>query len=166
MTKNKIHELDLSVIKQNYFKKKLQLFTDYLFRQEINIKGLLLFGSVAKGKGTITDDYVSDIDLIIISEDLPDNLWERRKKTLKLTKPVIGGIQALWWTPKEIKNHVKHKFYLILDALDDGKILYDPEGLLHRLKKQLFKDLTEKGVIKTDLYWQWPIKYFGEKIEF
>lgn len=139
---------------------------DHLFKQEIRIKGILLFGSVARGQGKINDEYISDIDLIIISDELPEDLWKRRKKTLKLTRKVTGGIQVLWWTSEEIKNHVKNKFYLILDALDEGIILYDPEDLLHQLRKRLFKDLAKKGVIKTDLYWQWPIKYFGERIEF
>lgn len=58
------------------------------------------------------------------------------------------------------------KFYLLLDAFDEGKIIYDPKGILKKLKEKLFKELKAKGVIKTDLYWQWPIKRFGDKIEF
>ena len=65
-----------------------------------------------------------------------------------------------------MEGHVRSKYYLILDAFDEGKILYDPENFLFKLRKKLFKDLEEKGVIKTELYWQWPIKKFGDKIEF
>ncbi|TXT66453.1 MAG: Nucleotidyltransferase domain protein [Promethearchaeota archaeon] len=53
-----------------------------------------------------------------------------------------------------------------MDAFDEGKILYDPECILKDLRDKLFKELEAKGVIKTDLYWQWPIKHFGDKIEF
>ena len=116
--------------------------------------------------GRITDNYISDLDLIIISKDLPRDLWERRRFTSDLTQSVSAGIQALWWTAEEMKSHVKEKFYLVLDALDEGKIIHDPAGFIRSLKKKLFEELVEKGVIKTDLYWQWPIKYFGEKINF
>ena len=108
----------------------------------------------------------SDIDLFIICDDLPEDYWERRKLVFNLTKSVCSGKQAFWRTSKEMEGHVKSKYYLILDAFDEGKILYDPENFLFELKKKLFKDLEEKGVIRTELYWQWPIKKFGDKIEF
>jgi len=50
--------------------------------------------------------------------------------------------------------------------LHEGKILYDPENIPFELIKKLFIDLEEKGFKKTELYWQWPIKKFGEKFEF
>lgn len=39
-------------------------------------------------------------------------------------------------------------------------------GKKKKTKRKLFKELKAKGVIKTDLYCQWPIKRFGDKKEF
>jgi len=158
--------IDLSFIKIEYFKDKLQKYLQYILKIELNVKGIMLFGSLATEKACYNKNHVSDIDLIIICDDLPEDLWNRRQLILNLTKTVNSGIQALWWTSKEIKNHVTSKYYLILDAFDEGKIIYDPENLLLELKTRLFEELDLKGVIKTDLYWQWPIKKFGDKIEY
>ena len=163
---SQIKQIDLSVIKLEYFKNELKEYLQFIFKLKLRIKAILLFGSVATGKARVDDDYLSDIDLFIICDDLPEDYWERRELVFKLTKPVCSGKQALWRTSKEMEGYVKSKYYLILDAFDEGKILYDPKNFLFKLRKALFKDLEEKGVIKTELYWQWPIKKFGDKIEF
>ncbi len=161
-----IKKIDLSFIELEYFKKELKEYLQFIFKIKIKIRAVLLFGSVATGKARDDGEHLSDIDLFIICDDLPEDYWERRKLVFNLTKSVCSGKQALWRTSKEMEGYVRSKYYLILDAFDEGKILYDPENLLFKLRKKLFKDLEEKGVIKTELYWQWPIKKFGDKIEF
>ena len=161
-----IKEIDLSFIKLEYFENELKEYLQFIFKLKLKIKAILLFGSVATGKARDDDDHLSDIDLFIICDDLPEEYWERRKLVFNLTKSVCSGKQTLWRTSKEMEGYVKSKYYLILDAFDEGKILYDPKNFLFELRKALFKDLEEKGVIKTELYWQWPIKKFGDKIEF
>ncbi len=158
--------IDITFIKLEYFKNKLQEYLQYVLKMEIYIKGIMLFGSLATDKAIYDENHISDIDLIIVCDELQEDLWKRRRLLVKLTKTVSSGIQALWWTSKEIKSLVASKYYLILDAFDEGRILYDPDNFLLELKTRLLKELELKGVIKTDLYWQWPIKKFGDKIEF
>ncbi len=163
---SQIKEIDLSFIKLESFKNELKEYLQFISKLKLKIKAILLFGSVATGKARDDDDHLSDIDLIIICDDLPEDYWERRKITFELTKSICSGKQTFWWTSKELEGYVRSKYYLILDAFDEGKILYDPENFLFKLRKKLFKDLEEKGVRKTEHYWQWPIKKFGDKIEF
>lgn len=158
--------IDLSFIEEEYFENTLRRFLEFILTLNLKIKGILLFGSVATGKAKNDDDYLSDIDLIIVCDDLPKDRRERKEKIFSLIKPVHSSIQDIWLTSKELEEQVDSKFYLILDAFDEGKILHDTDGLLKRLKNKLFIELKEKGVIKTDLYWQWPIKKFGDKIEY
>lgn len=158
--------IEVSFIKNSYFRRRIRDFLQNLFKLPIDIKGILLFGSVATGKARYDKEYVSDIDLIIISPNLKEDFSERNDEIFELTYEFDWGIQALWWTPNEIEANVRCKFYLILDAFTDGKILYDPEFLLKKLKEKLIRELEEKGVIKKELYWQWPIKKFGDKIKF
>lgn len=166
MNKRKLQNIDLSFIKKDYFQSKIREYINFIFTQELNIRGILLFGSVARGEEVINQEKVSDIDMIIVCDELPDNLKKRREYISNLTNSVNSNIQTLWWTSEEIKENLEEKFHLLLDALDEGKILFDKDNFLHQLRKKMFLDLAKKGVIKTEMYWQWPIKKFGDKIEF
>ena len=161
-----LNNIDLSFIEEEYFKKEIVKYLEFVLALNLKIKGILLFGSVATGNAKNEVDYLSDIDLIIICDDLPKDRGERKEKIFNLVKLVHSGIQDIWLTSKELEEQVDSKFYLILDAFDEGKILHDPDSLLKRLKDKLFNELKKKGVIKTELYWQWPIKEFGDKIEY
>ena len=163
---NNISNIDLSFVEIEYFKKELGTYLKFILSLDIKILGVLLFGSVATGKARNDDHYLSDIDLIIICDEIPDNRKERKEKIFNLVKSVRSNIQDIWMTSKELENQVDSKFYLILDAFDEGKILYDPNKILLNLKNKLFNELKKKGVIKTDFYWQWPLKKFGDKIEY
>ena len=163
---NQVEDIDLSFIKLDYFKNRLRKYIQFIFKLGLNIRSILLFGSVATGKAQNNAEHLSDIDLFIISDEITVDLLKRSQWVVNLTRPVCSGIQALWRTSKEMESYVDSKYYLILDAFDEGRILYDPENFLHKLKERTFKELQEKGVIKTELYWQWPIKKFGDKIEY
>jgi len=159
-------EKNSEFIVEDYFREELYSFIRNIASLPIKIEGILLFGSLARGIAEYSEHHLSDIDLIIISEELPEDLWQRNELLYELTKNYRTIVQTLWWTPEEIKNRVKNKDFLILDALDEGKILFDPKGLLENLREELRDDLKKKGVIKTDLYWRWPLKKFGDRIEF
>lgn len=163
---NQVDDRDLSFIILKYFRNKIRLYLRFIFKLDLEIRSILLFGSVATGKARMDEEHLSDIDLIIISDDITIDLIKRSQWVVNLTKPVCSGIQALWRTSKEIEGYVDSKYYLILDAFDEGHIIYDPDNFLYKLKERLFKELEEKGVIKTELYWQWPINKFGDKIEY
>ncbi len=83
----------------------------------------------------------------------------------KLMELAPSGVDSLWMTEKEFINLVRIKTDIILYALDEGIILYDPIGLVKKEKEDLFKELEKKGVKKEKHYWVWPIKSFGEEIE-
>ena len=163
---NQIEEIDFDFIKLEYFKNKLRKYLQFVFKLGFKIRSILLFGSVATGQARDDMEHLSDVDLFLISDDVTIDLLKRNQWVVNLTKPVCSGIQALWRTSKEMENYVETKYYLILDAFDEGRILYDPDNFLHKLKERTFKELREKGVIKTELYWQWPLKKFGDKIEY
>ncbi|KKK45275.1 hypothetical protein LCGC14_1257230 [marine sediment metagenome] len=161
-----VEDINLAFIKEEYFKNKLSEFLQFIFKLDLEIRSILLYGSVATGRARDDTEYLSDIDLFIISDKIRIDLLKRSKWVVNITKPVCSGVQALWRTSKEMEKYAESKYYLILDAFDEGKILYDPDNFLHNLREKIFTELKAKGVIKTDLYWQWPIKKFGDKIEY
>ena len=71
--------IDLSFIKLEYFKNKLQKYLQYILKIELNIKGIMLFGSLATDKARYDENHLSDIDLIIVCDDLQEDLWKRRQ---------------------------------------------------------------------------------------
>lgn len=156
----------ISFIRIDLFRTQLENYIKNILDLPYEINGILLYGSVARGESVVNDNHVSDIDLIIISKDLPEDLWEKNEKIFNLTYEFSANIQAAWWTPEEMRKSVENKYYLVLDALDEGKILHDPNGFLEKMKQELKEDLNKKNVIKKDLYWRWPSNGIGKEIEF
>lgn len=160
-------DINLEFIKNEYFLRKVEDYLNHLFQIKKEVIGLILFGSIARGEETYSKDKRSDIDLIIIFRDneLPEHHRKRIDMKFKLMELAPSGVDSLWMTEKEFINLVRIKTDIILYALDEGIILYDPIGLVKKEKEDLFKELEKKGVKKEKHYWAWPIKSFGEEIE-
>ncbi len=67
-------------------------------------------------------------------------------------------------TPGELEEHMEAKAGYILDAFDEGIIIYDPQGFLEKKKSELFSELNKKGVSRLKWGWSWNIKA-GEVVE-
>ncbi|MEE9376895.1 MAG: nucleotidyltransferase domain-containing protein [Candidatus Lokiarchaeia archaeon] len=160
-------DIDLKFITNEYYSKKIGKYLNQLFQINKKVIGLILFGSLARGDATYSEERKSDIDLIIIFRDneLPVHHKKRSEIKFKLMELAPSGVDSLWMTEGEFINLVKIKTDIILYALDEGRILYDPVGLIKKQKYNLFKELKKKGVKKEKHYWSWPIKSFGEEIE-
>lgn len=75
------------------------LYVAELAKHGIRARKVILFGSYARGTAT----SLSDIDLVIISEDLAK--WpplERLEMLSRLTAPTHAPIEVLGYTPEEI----------------------------------------------------------------
>jgi len=122
------------------------------------LRGILVFGSVAKGAAKPLETALSDIDLIVVLQDLPP-LSERMRMYMSwvLEYRFPSLIQPVLMTPGELNEHVKARAGWIMDALCDGIILYDPDGFVAAAKENLLRELREKGVKRTTVGWVWPI---------
>ena len=160
-------DMNLDFIKNEYFSEKLENYFDILFQANKKVIGIILFGSLARGDAVYSEEKHSDVDLIVIfaENELPEHHRKRIDMKLRLIELAPSCVDSLWMTKSEFINLVQNKTDLILYALDEGKILYDPESLIKSRKEKLFKELKEKGVIKRKHYWIWPTKSFGEEIE-
>ena len=160
-------DINLEFIKNDFFLRKVEKYLNHLFQTKKEVAGLILFGSLARGEATDSKEKRSDIDLIIIFKDneLPKHHRKRQELKLNLMELAPSGVDSLWMTEKEFISLVRIKTDIILYALDEGIILYDPIGFVKKQKEDLFKELKKKGVKKEKHYWVWPIKTFGEEIE-
>lgn len=109
-----------------------------------NVKAVLLFGSLAEDR--VKPFPESDIDLLIIAENLPENPIDRRLKNLSL-KNGDTIFEDIWLTPRELEDAVKGGWGVILDALTFGIKLYDPGNIVEEARKQIEKYYIRIGRI-------------------
>lgn len=147
-------------------KENIRLIEQYLeiIRRRVNVSGVMLFGSVARGDAKPYKSYESDIDLIVISEDLPADLEKRLLYKIEVETGTKSRVQTIWMTPKELEEHIEAKSGYVLDAFYEGIILYDPADFLERKKAELMEELNKKKVSKLKWGYSWNIKA-GEVVE-
>lgn len=160
-------DINLSFIKNNYFSSSLTDYLESLFKSELEIMGIVLFGSLAKDKAEYSQEKISDIDLLVVFNDnqLPSNHRDRTSFKIDLMGHALSGIDSIWMSNSEFQTSLRCKRDLILSILDEGIILYDQNNHIENAKSELFKELQEKGVKKKKMYWIWPQKHLGEEIE-
>jgi predicted nucleotidyltransferase len=160
---------NLDLIKSNYFRNIVKNYVNYILALDrFNVIGIFLFGSVTKGEGKEELEDSSDVDLLVIFKDdnLPVKYVKRVLLESELMSEVDQGVDALWWTLSELYSALKIKLPLILDIIDEGIIIFDPQNVLKSARNMLLKELAEKKVEKLNDGWLWPLKNFGDEIFF
>ncbi len=141
-----------------------RLLTDLKGRLGDDLLAVALFGSVARGTGHAT----SDIDLLIVHRgDAREALGLFIDILLALRRtPEYQALEAegflpepapLFLTPERLAQHPR----VLLDVLDHGVVLHDPERLLDETLKQLRQRLDALGARKVTLpdgTWYWDLK--------
>ena len=136
----------------------------------LRLRSLVLFGSVARGQATAR----SDVDLLLIAEDLPRSLVERRRPLLAAWSEARTrhALPAVEWnlvtkTPEEARYHSP----LYLDIVEDGILLVDRgrffETVLDAMRARM-RELGSRRVFLDDGSWYWNLKpdfQFGEVVE-
>jgi uncharacterized protein len=86
---------------------------------------IILFGSAARGD---TDEY-SDIDLIVVKKTDQRFIQRLVEVMAFVPRDVTVNVDALVYTPDELKAMVEEGNPFIEQALKDGVVLYEkPEG--------------------------------------
>jgi predicted nucleotidyltransferase len=125
--------------------------------EKFDIKGIILFGSVAKG----TAKETSDIDLIVVASGLPE--LRDRFNFVGIKKP--ARLEAIWMTPDELSGMVDAKTGFVMDALLEGIFLKD-DGTIEDSKKKLEESLKKLHAVKFSHGWFIPRNTLNEVISF
>lgn len=140
--------LNLPKLRVKAYEEALRKYLALVLRDG-KVTGLILFGSLAKG---LEKPYPeSDIDILVVAENIPKDLFERRMMALKI-KEGCPLIEDIWITPEELIDAVRGGWGLILDALEDGIVIYDRNGIIAEAKnilKSNFKRLGRIWILKT-----------------
>jgi len=109
------------------------------------IEGVILFGSRARGNFTPW----SDIDILIIG-DFEDPYLERLRKLLEMTENISDPVEPHPYRLNEALKMLEAGNAIIVDALEEGVVIFDGEGLNLRQKKYL--EMKAKGKLKRSDY--------------
>ncbi|MGB9728166.1 MAG: nucleotidyltransferase domain-containing protein [Nitrososphaeria archaeon] len=165
----------MSGIKNTY----LKLVNEYVNEIKKVLDGKLvsvcLFGSIARGDFT----RESDIDLLIIAKNVPDDVGRRHSLFREARRKIISSniaesvrkmgysttFSEIILTPDEVKEHPP----ILLDMVEDGIILYDDNNFLSSIIDEVKERLKRLGSKRIRLKhgWYWLLKpeaKFGEEI--
>ncbi|MEM2896048.1 MAG: nucleotidyltransferase domain-containing protein [Candidatus Bathyarchaeia archaeon] len=136
-----------------------------ILNRSIDLDSLAVYGSVARGSASST----SDIDLFVVSNDLKGTLGERIEFLLRLMKneikPEIEFLNRnevrVFISLYPLKKEEAEKLPLImLDMVDDAKIVYDKDDFLEKQLLRLKLKLMELGAKKVYIgknRWYWDL---------
>ena len=143
-----------------------------VFRDDL--VSVVVYGSVARG--TARKD--SDIDVLIVVEELPRSRFERLSMYMKaeenldpLFNELLNRGYAVTISPiLKTKREAERISPLYLDMVEDAIIVYDKNGFFEEILKRLRGKLRELGAERVWIgkKWYWRLKKdykFGEVIE-
>lgn len=127
--------------------KELKHFVDNA-KDNIKLHSIILFGSRARGDNT----NKSDVDLLIIGEFQESFL--RRPLILDQFNDTKYTLELFCYTPKEFHKMFKEGNVMILDALDEGRVLFGTE--FFEKYRTRFNELVQKGLHRSQCTWVLP----------
>lgn len=140
-----------------------------------NLVSVVLFGSVARGEA----GELSDVDLLIVCEELPGSRWKRYalfNQALAALKGRLEDLAREHYHPEfrpilKTRAEAEARTPLYLDMVEDARVLYDRDGFFSGVLDGLRRRLAQLGarrVYLEDGSWYWDLKpdyRFGEIFE-
>lgn len=119
-----------------------------------NLVSVVLFGSYASGR----QKNVSDIDILVIADNLPAKREERLSLVLSISRKYLSRgktVSIFLRSSKDIKNGFEYYNPLLLNISENYRLLYDPGGFFSTLMKSIKKKITCKEIEKyADFSWR------------
>lgn len=123
---------------------------------KVNLVSVVLYGSVARG------DFGggSDIDILIVCEDLPGERLKRQHIFTEIEKEIQDEFKCLIMPILRTREEVAKISPLYLDMIDDAIILYDKDNFFKDILRRLREDLEKIGAEKVYIgkKWYWDLK--------
>ena len=118
-------------------------------QERFDVVAIILVGSVARGTWT----PASDIDLLVISDDLPADFFERLLELSHL-RPELVPLEILGYTTAEYAQMFSNGSVTFLYALAFGIPLVGVEWF--KTQRKRFDEWVELGLTRTNCSWVLP----------
>lgn len=115
--------------------------------QKLKPRSVILFGSIATGEYGAG----SDVDILIISDELPRDFLERLRVLSELN-PTMAPIEAFGYTPAEFLRMLERRHPTALYAVADGKPLHD-DGFFIEAKRTFERVKAKFDLVRVDRGW-------------
>jgi predicted nucleotidyltransferase len=119
-----------------------------------NLVSIVLFGSYASAKQTST----SDIDVLVIADNLPSSKKERLSLILSITKKYLSlgkSVSIVLHSREEILNGFEFYNPLLLSISENYKLLYDNMNFFLNLMRVINNKIAKKEIRKfADYSWR------------
>ncbi len=146
---------------EKILKKTLEALKEYYKERLISV---VVYGSV----GRQTQRFDSDMDILVVVENLPNGRFARVEEfecVEKMIEPVLEdarriGVQTYLSPVIKTPEEVIKGSLLFLDMLEDAKILYDRDGFFEKFLESFREKLEKLGArrIRRGSSWYWELK--------
>jgi len=126
---------------------KLKEFIDQV--KPFKPKLVMLYGSYGKG------DYTefSDIDVCVVAEKLPEDIFARRSLS-GLYK--VKNLKPIGYHPNEFLEELKKPNLFLYDVLTEGVAVYD-DGFLDEARRALEEESRKRRIVKSGEKWTFNV---------
>ena len=131
------------------FSSPLMSYSEQL-SQCLSPRCIVLYGSLAKGTYT----SASDIDLVVVAQDLPKDFHDRLAYLQELNG-TRRAIDAFAYTPAEFRDMLNRGHVTALDAVADG-IAVHGSSYFQELKR-VYQGMVQRGLHRTACSWVLPV---------
>lgn len=128
------------------YAEEIEMFAEAVVK-ELGAHSVVLYGPLARG------DYneASDIDIVVIADDLPKGFLKRLELLQRLNKS-REPIEALCYTREEFAWMLERRHATALYAVADGKVLYD-DGFFAEMQRRFRRLSEEVGLERIENGW-------------
>jgi len=115
--------------------------------EKLEPKLIILFGSHARGDFT----EESDIDICVVAENLPENLFERRSLSGLYR---VTNLRAIGYLPEELLEELERPNLFLYDVLEEGIVIHADRNFLEKVIKRKEENKKKFGLIKEHGGWR------------
>jgi len=111
--------------------------------RKLGVKAIILFGSRARGDWLPWSDY----DLLVIA-DFKEKYLDRLRRILEIVSDVPVNIEPHPYTLEEATEMLRRGNPTIVDALEEGIVLYASKDL--EVLKKIYKEMKRRGLKRSN----------------